>query len=258
MNTTQHPLVNRYLDDLARLLDQLPPGDRAEVLAGVQEHIEAGLAARGLATDEDVAAVLTELGPPDAVAREAFDSGQVSSGQYAVGQPSAVPPGGQWSAPRVPFSSRPWVPVAVGILQVLGLVGMILVALTSAVYSSVESSDGVRVVDYHAGSALLATVAGAIMVLPLWICVALLAGNSSLWTGRQKLLHVLLLPVSTLLIGLAPELGWVLAGERGLNVASVAALLVVLVGGAWLVVHLTRAGRRRAAATAALDHGGRA
>lgn len=247
MNTTQHPLVNRYLSDLARLLDRLPPGDRAEVLAGVQEHIEAGLAERGLATDADVAAVLTELGPPDAVAREAFESGQSDSGQYAVSWPSAAGAGVQGPPPRVRWSDRPWVPVAVGLLQVLGLVGMILVAVGTAVYSTFESSDGVRVVDYSAGSALVATVAGAVMVLPLWIGVALLAGNSSLWSGRQKILHLLLLPVSTLLIGLAPDLGWALAGERGLNVASGAALVVVLVAGGWLVVHLTRAGRRRAA-----------
>lgn len=244
MNTTQHPLVTHYLDDLGRMLDHLLPADRAEVLAGVREHIEAGLAERRGATDADVSAVLGELGPPEAVAREAYESGLGPGPQatpYAAPSPLPAPP------VRSPISDRPWVPVAVAVLQVLGLLMMVVIATTGAVYSSFESSDGVTTVNYSVGSSLVMFVAGGVMVLPLWIPVVLLAGNSSRWTARQKVIHALLLPVSALLLGASADLGWVLAGERGLNVASVASLVLVVAFGAWLVARLTRGGRAAAA-----------
>ncbi|MCK0112193.1 hypothetical protein MWU75_08595 [Ornithinimicrobium sp. F0845] len=246
MNTTQHPFVNQYLDDLARMLDHLPPGDRAELLAGVREHIEAGLAERPGATDSDVSQVLAELGPPEAVAREAYEEGWGSAQQanpYAGHSPQPAPA-------RVPISDRAWVPVVVALLQVLALLGVLLSVAGAGVYMTTEvsGSDGetVRTVDYHLGSTLMATIASAVLVLPLWIGVALLVGNSRLWTARQKVVHLLLLPATCLVVGLASDLGWLLAGERGLNISSVAALLLAVVGGGWLVVRLTVAGRRRA------------
>lgn len=183
MNSTQHPLVTRDLDDLGRMLDHLPPGDRAEVLAGVHEHIETGLAERRGATDADVSAVLAELGPPEIVAREAYGT------EYAAGSPQrtgAGEPGGtRWS-------DRPWVPVVVAVLQVLALL-LLLAAV---------------------GGGAGAVVSG-LWLLPPWIGIALLVGNSRLWVARHKLVHLLLLPVSALVVGV----------------------------GGWQLVRLTRAGR---------------
>jgi len=62
--------VQTYLDDLARMLSDLDPGERDDVLAGIREHLDATL-------DEHpddpgaVDAALLRLGPPERVAAEA-------------------------------------------------------------------------------------------------------------------------------------------------------------------------------------------
>lgn len=233
MSSAQHPLVVAYLAELSRMLGDLPAQERSEVLAGVREHIDRSLAARPGA---DVREVLAELGPPEAVAREAH-----GPGSYAVGSPPSIPP-----PVRPALSDRPWAPVVVAVLQVLSLLGLVILAAGTASYTAFESTDGVRVVDYSVGTALVGALFAALAVLPLWIGVALLVGNSRLWSGAQQLVHLLLLPVSALIVGAVPDLGWAIAGELGLNIASVAALVVTLVGGAWLVVRLTRVGRAAA------------
>lgn len=62
--------VSSYLDDLARMLADLDPADRDEVLAGVREHLDATLAEH---PDEPAAvdAALLRLGPPERIAAEA-------------------------------------------------------------------------------------------------------------------------------------------------------------------------------------------
>ena len=40
---TTHPLVDAYLRDLELLLHGVEPGERAEVLAGVREHLDGRL-----------------------------------------------------------------------------------------------------------------------------------------------------------------------------------------------------------------------
>lgn len=62
--------VSAYLDDLARMLADLDPATRDDVLAGVREHLDATLAEH----PDDPAAVdaaLLRLGPPEQVAAEA-------------------------------------------------------------------------------------------------------------------------------------------------------------------------------------------
>ena len=81
MTPTTHPLVASYLEDLDQLLAGIDPGDRAEVMAGVREHLDTALPGSDPVTDDDVRAALTELGPPHAVADEAY-----------AGRPPAIPP----------------------------------------------------------------------------------------------------------------------------------------------------------------------
>lgn len=236
MNSIQHPLVDDYLNDLARMLHGLPADEQHEVLEGVREHIHAALSER---SDVDVRSVLAELGPPDAVAREAY-----GSGPYAVPSPLPATP----VKPRV--ADRHWVPVLVAVLQVLAL-GVLLAAMGgAAVYTTAEITSGggatVRTVDYHVGTTLMLVIASTLLVLPLWIGTTLLVGNSRLWIARHRFVHILLLPMSALVVGLIPDLGWALAGERGLNIASLAGLVLVLVIDAWLILRLTRAGRTAA------------
>lgn len=65
-----HPLVNAYLRDLEMLLHGVEPVERAEVLGGVREHLDASLVPG--ASDAEVRAVLAEVGLPHAVADEAY------------------------------------------------------------------------------------------------------------------------------------------------------------------------------------------
>ncbi len=69
MNQT-HPPVVAYLDRLERLLDGASPETRAEVMAGVREHLEARLATD--AGPDEVRSVLSELGTPEQITDEAY------------------------------------------------------------------------------------------------------------------------------------------------------------------------------------------
>lgn len=62
--------VRTYLDDLARMLTDLDPGERDDVLAGIREHLDATLAEH---PDDPgaVDAALLRLGPPERIAAEA-------------------------------------------------------------------------------------------------------------------------------------------------------------------------------------------
>lgn len=67
---TTHPLVGAWLRDLELLLHGVDPGERAEVLAGVREHLDGSLPAD--AGDDEVRRVLADLGSPQSVADEAY------------------------------------------------------------------------------------------------------------------------------------------------------------------------------------------
>lgn len=240
MNVTTHPAVARYLDDLGRMLGDLEPGERAEVLAGVREHIEEALGDRphGSPQEDDaaVAAVLTELGPPDVIAQAAYAD--------------RAAPADDRSATRVPLTSRAWVPVVVAVLQALSLLLVILVVGASVgwVEESSTTSGGETVVRTMGGSSIAAALAGGLVALPLWIVIALLVGLSALWTAREKVTHLLVVPVSALLFAAGPSLGWSLGGPTGMVVSAWTVLTLVVAGGGWLLYRLTVSARRRASA----------
>ncbi|GAA6525424.1 hypothetical protein [Intrasporangium sp. DVR] len=240
MNGTTHSLVARYLDDLARMLGDLEPGERAEVLAGVREHIEGALGDQHQ-DDAAVAAVLTELGPPDAIAQAA----------YADRAVPPVPPAAPRAA-RIPITSRPWVPVVVALLQGLSLLLVILVVGGSVAWveGSGATSTGETEVTTYGGSSLAAVLAGGLAALPLWTVMALLVGISALWTSREKVAHLLAVPVAAVLFAAGPTVGGSLAGKAGMIVVAWTVLAVVVAGGGWLLYRLTVSGRRRAARTA--------
>ncbi|QOR69938.1 hypothetical protein IM660_14985 [Ruania alkalisoli] len=80
----------RYQDDLARLLAALEPAERAEVLDGVREHIEAALAeVPGEASEADVNRILAELGSPGQVAEAALAE-RPATGPYTPGATGVV------------------------------------------------------------------------------------------------------------------------------------------------------------------------
>jgi hypothetical protein len=84
-------LVDRYLDDLARMLAEAPPAERADALGSVREYVDDALAAlERPATSDDVHAVLRRLGPPEDLTRDLVDRGIVSPAGPAA--PSALDP----------------------------------------------------------------------------------------------------------------------------------------------------------------------
>lgn len=109
MNDTTDAITT-YLDDLGRMLAHLDPAERADVLGGVREHVDASLAELGHApSDQEVAAVLASLGAPEDVAR------------VASGSPRVLPPDGG-AAPR-PSLTAAWVAPVVFALAIVGIVG---------------------------------------------------------------------------------------------------------------------------------------
>ena len=105
MNTILHPLAEDYLRRLEQGAWSLPPGDRAELLAEIRGHLQAGLSAES--TDADVRNLLDELGPPEAIVAAA--QAPPEGAQTAAGIPHQAPPAAQ----------SPW--GAMEILAVLGL-----------------------------------------------------------------------------------------------------------------------------------------
>jgi HAAS len=88
--------VQTYLDDLARMLSDLDPGERDDVLAGIREHLDAEIGSGG-GGDAAVQAALLRLGPPEAVAAEARRGAEPASVPPTTGEPpSTSPRGGGW------------------------------------------------------------------------------------------------------------------------------------------------------------------
>ena len=163
MTPTTHPLVAAYLEELDRLLAGIDPGDRAEVMAGVREHLDTALPGSDPVTDDDVRTALAELGPPHAVADEAY-----------AGKPPAVTP----PVPRVGPMSRVWVPILVVILQVIALL-FVLIIVGGFPAVSTAGVDGVEVPGSAelTGNPLFGSLAAIMFTLPLWATVALLVGT---------------------------------------------------------------------------------
>ncbi|MFW5469261.1 HAAS signaling domain-containing protein [Knoellia sp. CPCC 206435] len=240
-----HPLVDAYLRDLDRLLHGVDPGERAEVLAGVHEHLEVSLGPD--ASDDDVRRTLAELGSPQSVADEAY-AGRTPTGGTA----------GPGSASPVGTMSRGWVPTVVGLLLGLALLLVVLVVSAGAGYgtSGTETvgADGqvVRTTEIEFSGAPSALLSGLMLTWPLWLTATLLAGLSPLWSSRQAWTLALLVPVTATILWLLPVLGWILTeAELGINVGAWVGLALGLVGGGLVLTRLVVAGSRRAAALAA-------
>lgn len=160
--------ITAYLDDLARMLAHVDPAERADVLGGVREHVDASLAELGHApSDQEVATVLASLGAPEDVARA------------ASGAPRTSPPDG--AAPSRPALTGAWVAPVVFALALVGILGaplllpgvLWLVAAvllgTSPLWTTNEKIWGI-VSGFGAGAALLGVT--GMMLLPSESCVS--------------------------------------------------------------------------------------
>ncbi|WP_404352004.1 hypothetical protein LG324_03950 [Phycicoccus jejuensis] len=103
--------VTTYLDDLARMLSDLDPGTRDDVLAGVREHLDA-VAAEHPGDPAALEQALVRLGPPERIAAEARggDAATPSVADRATPSPASPTPG----------------LVRVGTLLVAGTTGLLL------------------------------------------------------------------------------------------------------------------------------------
>ena len=234
-SSTTHPLTGAWLRDLELLLHGIDPGERAEVLAGVREHLDGSLPPE--ATDDDVRRVLADLGSPQAVADEAY------AGRPA---PTSAAP-----AERGPVMSRPWVPVVVGLLLGLCLIWMTLAIgsiggyMTSSTGGSVQVSPTgeeigpVQTQVSYDGDPFTGLLIGLVTSPLLWVPGVALVLFSPLWHTRQKIALCLLTPVAALLISGSPAAGWALTHQEiGINVGAWAGLAAALGGGGWLLVRL--------------------
>ncbi|GGB83413.1 hypothetical protein N798_05210 [Knoellia flava TL1] len=182
---TTHPLVAAWLRDLELMLHGVEPGERAEVLAGVHEHLDATLPPGS--TDADVRRVLADLGSPESVADEA----------YAGRPPLAVTP----SHPGSPLPAM----VAVAV-NALCIVLLLLPVLFGAL---------------HAAEILMAL---PIVALP-WVVVSVLTATSTRWTSREKAAAIGLLPATILALSLVVWLMMALIGPHIVNLVPTLAIL---------------------------------
>ncbi|GAA4110929.1 hypothetical protein GCM10022415_04900 [Knoellia locipacati] len=184
---TTHPLAAAWLRDLELLLHGVDPGERAEVLAGVHEHLDASL--RRDASEDDVRRVLTELGSPQSVADEAY-----------AGRPATV----VVPSPRRPAS--PWTAV----LATAGNAFALLLLLPLVTFG------------ISAASSLL--FAFPVFVLP-WLVVCVLTAMSARWNPREKAISALVIPTTVVAVTLVIGIMMALIGPHPVNLVPTLAVL---------------------------------
>lgn len=199
---TSHPLAAAYLRDLDLLLYGLDPGVRAEVLAGVREHL--GDALGPDATSEQVQAALAELGSPQSIADEAY------ADRPAL---TAMP------APAPALSGLPprWQAVVACALNGAGLAYLLLLTWVGA-----------------SGADLFGVL--VLFVLP-WVVVVALSVMSPVWTTRQMATSIALVPATLLGLALLTGLLLTAVGPSPVNAIPVLALLGA---SAWVLARLAR------------------
>ena len=190
-----HPLVSAYLRDLEMLLRGIDPGERAEVLAGVHEHLDASLPPS--ASDDDVRRALAELGSPQSVADEAY-----------AGRPASA------SAPVASREASSWTAIVATSLNAGCVLFMVLLIATSTAHPAELAFSFV------------------VFFLP-WMVICVLTGLSGTWSHREKIRSILLLPATLVVLTLAIWIALTMLGPHVINL--VIALTVVGVAGWQLV-----------------------
>jgi hypothetical protein len=234
---TTHPLAAAYLRDLELLLHGVDPGERAEVLAGVREHLEGTTGPN--ASDDDVRAALAELGPPQAIADEAYAG---RSPQLAVVTTVVA------DRPRGTLSAV-WVPIVVGGILGLGFLMVLVTGLGGVGYSEVETTSSTGETQTQLTSVntwmVLFTLPMQFFVVVLPVAAFVLA--SSLWSRPERVRMILAVPIITIVLAVLPWLGYTITGtELGLNIGAWAALALIVLVATWIFGHDVRLGLRRA------------
>jgi hypothetical protein len=246
---TAESRVTAYLDDVARMLAGIDPRDRAEILAGLREHIDASLAGLDRPVDDSaVQHVLAELGPADQVAGAALAASSPAPGPY-IGPTAAAGLGR-------PALSQPWVPVTVGLLTALtaGLYLLVLAASIALLMAEQPAPPLPGAMSSETSAPLLPAsydiVWSVLAPLPLvgvpWLISTILLASSDLWAWRQKWSGVLLVPALAVTCGAFTWLGSLVPPGVTRSVVVVVVGVAVAVVAVGLVMRLWRDGARRA------------
>ncbi|GAA0793948.1 HAAS signaling domain-containing protein [Spirilliplanes yamanashiensis] len=123
-NTTSDDAVREYLRAVDLRLGGLPLLQRRELVTDLETHIAAVRADRGAHSEGEVLEILERLGSPDVVAAAAYaEAGPSGAFPLPPPAPGARPYAADTYAaePYAPAPSRAWVPVAIGLAIVTGL-----------------------------------------------------------------------------------------------------------------------------------------
>ena len=177
MNDTTHP-IDRYLDDLARMLTTLPPAERADALGSVREHVDDALADLGRpATPEDVTAILARLGSPATVAAALLDD--AAPAPAPADSPAYVAPQPAPAAEPLPGDSDAAVSLGLSILALLVPFVGIIAAIAAIVLARRSRRRGTRREGVRTTGLTLGIVALAGQLMIIAGLVSLLAARTT-------------------------------------------------------------------------------
>lgn len=244
MTTIEHHLVGAYLDEVETGLRdiEISGSDRAEVLAGLRDHVAEALAEQAgdrAPTDAEIRDVLAALGSPDDVVRGYAEHTSGRDERRHGASAAHGSKGGTSGTSGRAWHDRRWVPWLVAILQVITwVVSYVSIVLAGGLAGPTRSvgrgPDAGRVVDWGraADQALSGLVAAAI---PWWAILGTFVLASRLWSRRERHLH-LALPAIAVLTPVVVSVLVVLLGESRLaEAAGWVALAAVLL---WLILAL--------------------
>lgn len=226
--------VSRYLQDVARMLGDVDPAYRAEVLAGVHDHLEAALGPVPW-READVRQALDQLGPPEEIAVAALDDGQR---QVEV---------------RPAFTARSWVPPVAVTTMAIGLLGTLF--LFSNSYGFYPGVNGQEFVSLPEPFSFLRGFLWLLLVPTTWLVIvgALLVTISPLYGTVDRLASWLAVPwtaavfkLATFTLRATDDCARSSSGSctgvdsQTARVAMVAALTIAAIGAVLLLIRLSR------------------
>ncbi|QKE82828.1 hypothetical protein [Arthrobacter sp. NEB 688] len=199
--------VTTYLDDLARMLSDLDPGTRDDVLAGVREHLDA------VATEHPddpgaLEAALVRLGPPERIAAEA-----------RADQPATPPPSWTVAPPRPLHPLRVRIAVVASLATVALPAALVFVGRIGEVLSQGQWG---LVFPHPLEIAMLTQP----LLLPIWLVATTVAVVGAQPATRTKVELALLGPAMTVAV---------VAGALFLDPMVISTPLVLVLTGAVLV-----------------------
>lgn len=234
-STMSTETVSRYLEDVARMLGEVDPAYRAEVLAGVHDHLGAALGPQPW-REAEVLQALDRLGPPEEIAAAALEDGQRQGPKV-----------------RPAFMARTWVPPVAVTTMALGLLGVLW--FFSRFYAFYPGLDRQVFVSLPEPFSFLRGFLWLLVLPTTWLVIvgALLVTISPLYRTADRLAAWLAVPWSAAIFELATVVlratdGCARSGSGSCTgvdtetarMAMVAALVIAAIGVLLLLIRLGR------------------